>query len=167
MSTGQKNLRWLWFALFVLLADQFSKWIAIHYLSIGTPVQITSFFNLNLLHNRGAAFSFLSSASGWQQWMLSIIAAVVSLVLLVWLYRLPPRSPWSALALTLVMGGAVGNLVDRLYYGYVIDFFDFHIQLYHWPVFNVADSAIVLGVFILLLTAFFGTTKRRKKKVRH
>jgi signal peptidase II len=112
---------------------------------------VDGFWNWTLVHNYGAAFSFLSDAGGWQKWFFSGLAAVVSVVMALWL-RLTPRADWrNALPLALVIAGAVGNLIDRLRFGYVVDFVDWYVGKHHWPAFNVADSAILVGAVLLVL----------------
>ena len=126
------------------------------------PQEVFSWLNITLAHNYGAAFSFLSDAGGWQRWMFSILAAVVSLVLLVWLIRLP-RSEWmTAVSLALIIGGAIGNLIDRIQLGYVVDFIDVYYKDWHYPAFNVADSAITVGVILLLLDGLFFARSREE-----
>lgn len=144
---------WLLLSLLVLLADIFSKAYIKSHLLFGLPYRLTSFLNVTLVYNRGAAFSFLNSASGWQQWLFSLLAIAVSVVLLIWLYRMPPKKTWAACGASLIIAGAIGNLISRLYYGYVIDFIDLHLAGWHWPAFNVADSAICIGVLCLLVDA--------------
>jgi signal peptidase II len=155
MNQAKKNLRWLWLTLFILVVDQLTKYISNTQMNTGESIHMLPIFNIALAHNQGAAFSLLSNAGGWQQWLFSIIAIVISCIVIVWLYRLPPKHSWSAAALALVLGGAIGNLVDRLYYGYVIDFLEFHIKQYYWPTFNVADSAVCIGVIMLLIEFTF------------
>ena len=122
-------------------------------------IPLLPFFNLTYVHNLGAAFSFLSEAGGWQRWFFAALALVISIILSVWLARLQKHETLLAVALALVLGGAVGNLIDRLAYGYVIDFLDVYYQEWHWPAFNIADSAITLGVALMLLESFgFGKT---------
>jgi signal peptidase II len=111
-------------------------------------------FNLTYVHNTGAAFSFLSEAGGWQRWFFAAMALIISVVLTIWLSRLKKHETLLAVALALVLGGAIGNLIDRLAYGYVIDFLDVYYQTRHWPAFNIADSAISVGVFLMLLESF-------------
>lgn len=144
-------LCWYALAVLVILLDQWTKVLAEDLLQYGEPQVVTGFFNFTLLYNKGAAFSFLSEADGWQHWLFSGIAAVVSLVLAVWLYRLPRTARLEALALTLVLGGAIGNLVDRLRLGHVVDFIQIHYGELYWPAFNLADSAITLGAALLIL----------------
>ncbi|MBW8367614.1 MAG: signal peptidase II [Arenimonas sp.] len=151
-------LAWLWLSLLLIVADQASKWLAITNLEYLRPVPvIDGFWNWTLVHNYGAAFSFLSDAGGWQKWFFSGLAVVISAVMALWL-RLTPRADWrNALPLALVIAGAIGNLVDRLRFGYVVDFVDWYLgftDLPHWPTFNVADSCIVVGAVLLVLFSF-------------
>jgi signal peptidase II len=143
------NLNWIWLSLFIVILDQGTKLLVIHYLTYQESIAITPFFNLVLTHNTGAAFSFLNNASGWQIWLFGLIAVVISSVIVIWLYNLKPKKIREALALTLILGGAVSNLLDRLVHGFVIDFLDFYFKTWHWPAFNIADSSIVIGAIIL------------------
>jgi signal peptidase II len=118
-------------------------------------LRVTPFFNLTLAYNTGAAFSFLDSAPGWQIWFFGVIALVVSATLLIWLKRLPRQQWWLSIALACIIGGALGNLWDRVSYGHVIDFIQLHAYSFYWPVFNIADSAICLGAMMLVLEALF------------
>ena len=147
---------WLALAAIVLVVDQISKYAAEAYLSLHAPVAIFPGLNLTLTYNPGAAFSFLSDAGGWQRWLFSGIAFAASIAIVVWLHRLPKEDRFTACSLALVLGGAVGNLWDRLApsRGMVVDFIDVYAGKWHWPAFNVADSAIVLGVIIMLITVF-------------
>ena len=147
-------------ALLVLAVDQATKLWAAGTLDYGMPVTVLPFFNLTLVHNTGAAFSFLADAGGWQRIFFIVVSGVVSLVLVAWLWRLPRDARLLGIALALVLGGAGGNLVDRVAYGYVIDFLDFHAAGWHWPAFNVADSAISCGVVLLLADGLFGSRAR-------
>jgi signal peptidase II len=149
---------WLWLgiALVVLLFDQFTKLLIIGSFQLGDSQTITSFFNLVRVHNSGAAFSFLSSASGWQRWFFTGIGLVAA-VYIVWMLRSHPEQTLFCFALSLVLGGAVGNVMDRLLWGHVVDFLDFHwawlspvFYQGHFPAFNVADSAISVGVVCLI-----------------
>ena len=146
---------WLWLSLLLIVADQVTKWLAVANLEYLTPVPvIDGFWNWTLVHNYGAAFSFLSDAGGWQKWFFAGLATVVSVVMALWL-RLTPRADWrNALPLALVIAGAIGNLIDRVRYGYVVDFIDWYVGKHHWPAFNVADSAIVVGAVLLVLFSF-------------
>lgn len=154
---------WLFVSAAVIWADMVTKEWAATALTLYRPREIFSWLNLTLAHNYGAAFSFLSEASGWQRWFFATLAAVISLTLVVWVLRLPRRDWRTAFALSLVIGGAIGNLVDRIRYGYVIDFIDAHYAGWHWPAFNVADSAITCGVILLLLDALLQVTRRTRK----
>lgn len=148
------GLRWLWISVIVLALDRVSKVMAQKYLIYNEPLTIMPSFNLTLSYNKGSAFSFLNSASGWQVWMFGIIATVVSCVLLVWLKRLSANQKWLGVALALIIGGALGNLWDRFSYGHVIDFLEFYVSSFYWPVFNIADSAICIGAVMLFWDAF-------------
>jgi signal peptidase II len=154
-------LRWLWLSGLVLVLDQFTKWLAAGNLQYGEPVPLVPMLALTLAHNYGAAFSFLGDASGWQRWFFIVLAMVVSIVLLLWLRRLQRHEQRVALALALILGGAIGNVIDRLLYGYVIDFIDVYYGDWHWPVFNVADSAISVGAALLLFDALFSRHAHR------
>lgn len=144
-------LKWLWLSCGVVAADQLSKRLAEALLDHGRPVELLSWFNLTLAYNRGAAFSFLSDASGWQRWFFVGVGLVAVVVIGLWLRRLEPREWLTAAGLSLVLGGAVGNLIDRLWLGHVVDFIDWHYGGWHWPAFNLADSAITVGVALLLI----------------
>lgn len=146
-----RALCWYALAVLVILLDQWTKVLAEDLLQYGEPRVVTGFFNLTLLYNKGAAFSMLSDAGGWQHWLFSGIAAVVSVVLGVWLYRLPRAARVEPFALALVLGGAIGNLIDRLRLGHVVDFIQLHYRDLYWPAFNLADSAITLGAGLLIL----------------
>ncbi len=144
---------WFAAAAAVLLADQLSKWAALSQLRPGEPVAITGFFNLVLVFNRGAAFSFLADAPGWQQPFFIAVALIAAAVVSWLLWRHPERRLLSA-GLALVLGGALGNLWDRVAYGHVVDFLDVHAFGWHWPAFNVADSAISVGAATLIAESF-------------
>jgi signal peptidase II len=154
-------LIWLWLSIFVIAFDLITKQLAENFLSYGQPVPILPLFDLTLLYNPGAAFSFLAGENGWQRWFFTAIALVVSTVLIAWLYKLPRENKWLAVALTLILGGAIGNLFDRLVYGHVIDFISIHWQGSYFPAFNIADSAITIGAFMLVLDVVFEA--RREK----
>lgn len=144
-------LRFVWIALLVVGLDQATKLWVQGVMAPYQVIEILPVFNLTLTFNQGAAFSFLSDAGGWQRWFFIALSSLVSLVLIVWLVRLGTEERRLAVGLALLLGGAVGNLIDRIAYGHVVDFLDFHWGGAHWPAFNVADSAITLGVVVLLL----------------
>ena len=150
------RLPWLWLSVLVFVLDQASKLFFENSLSLYQQiVVIPDYFSWTLAYNKGAAFSFLASESGWQRWFFAAIAVVVSAVLVVWLKRLKAHETWLALALALVLGGAIGNLFDRVVYGHVIDFILVHWQnRWYFPAFNLADSAITLGAILLALDMF-------------
>jgi len=137
-------------AVIILVMDLLTKrWVELN-LTYGQQIVITEFFNLVLTYNAGAAFSFLSDASGWQRWFLSTIAVLVSVLIVYLLYKNTTNRLF-CFALSLILGGALGNLWDRIMLGHVVDFLDFHVSGYHWPAFNLADSAIFCGAFLLIL----------------
>jgi len=123
----------------------------VSWLALYETVAIMPYFNLTMAHNHGAAFSFLAQAGGWQRWFFTVLALVISTVLVVWLAKLKPEAKLEAISLSLVIGGAIGNVIDRICYGYVIDFLDIYIGSSHWPAFNVADSAICIGAVLLII----------------
>ncbi len=149
-------LRWLWLTLLVLGLDQLSKQLVETRFSLYEVQPLTPFLNLTLAYNEGAAFSFLSDQGGWQRWLFIALASLVSLVLTLWMARLDREDRTLACALALVLGGALGNLLDRVLFGHVIDFIDLYYRQWHWPAFNLADSAITAGVLLLMVDAFFG-----------
>lgn len=153
MSKKRVNngLIWCWLAIAVLLLDRYSKMWVVANLRFQEPLEILPFFNLTLAYNTGAAFSFLHSASGWQNWFLGGLAFVVSAMIVVWLARSERKAVWNNLAYCLILGGALGNAWDRMLYGYVIDFLSFHLGGWHFAIFNLADSAICVGAFMLIV----------------
>jgi len=152
---------WLLVSALVVVLDMWTKAIASESLVLYRPVELTSWLNLTLAHNYGAAFSFLSDAGGWQRWLFTGLALVVTGVLLVWLLRLPATDKLTAAALALIIGGAIGNLTDRVRHGYVVDFIDVYYRDWHWPAFNLADSAITCGVILLLLDGLVLSVSRK------
>lgn len=147
-------LKWLGLSVITILLDQWSKIEIIQSMSLYQSIPMTSYFNLTYVRNTGAAFSFLGDAGGWQRWFFAGMAFIISGILLYWLSQLKKHQTLLAVAYSCVLGGAIGNLIDRVAYGYVIDFLDFYYQTFHWPTFNVADMAICLGVFLMLLESF-------------
>ena len=146
---------WLGLSVLIVVLDLWTKNIATHALTLYRPEAVTSWLNMTLAHNYGAAFSFLSDAGGWQRWLFTGLASVVTVVLIVWLFRLPARENLTAAALALIIGGAIGNLIDRINHGYVVDFIDVYYGDWHWPAFNLADSAITCGVALLIIDGLF------------
>lgn len=153
---------WLLVSAAIIVLDWHSKQWASQALELYRPREVLSWLNITLAHNYGAAFSFLADAGGWQRWFFVTLASVVSLALLVWLIRLPRKEWMTGLGLGLVLGGAIGNVVDRIRLGYVVDFIDVHFGAWHYPAFNVADSAITCGVILLLLDVFLISVKKEK-----
>jgi signal peptidase II len=147
-------LKWLGLSLLAIVLDQGSKIIIDSSMQLYQSIPILPFFKLTYVHNTGAAFSFLSDAGGWQRWLFAGLAFAISIIIAVWLSRLQKHETLLAAALSLVLGGAIGNLIDRLAYGYVIDFLDVYYGTWHWPAFNIADSAITLGVALMLAESF-------------
>lgn len=143
-------LHWLALALIILIADQFTKVLVIGYYALGDSTPVASFFNLVRVHNSGAAFSFLAGAGGWQRWFFTGLG-VVAAALIVWLLKSHAGQKLFAFAMACILGGAVGNVVDRLMYGYVVDFLDFHWRGWHFAAFNLADCAISVGAACLIL----------------
>ncbi len=147
-------LKWLGLSFITVLLDQWSKLSVTATMQLYESIEVVSNFNLTYVRNEGAAFSFLSDAGGWQRWLFAGLAFAISIMITIWILRLGKQELLLAVALSLVLGGAVGNLIDRVAYGYVIDFLDVYYKDWHWPAFNVADSAICLGVGLMLLESF-------------
>jgi len=154
LRSGLHSLPWFALALVVILLDQYTKMLASSHLEYAQPNRVFWWLNITLHHNTGAAFSFLSDAGGWQRYFFGTAATIVSLVLVAWLWVMP-RGQWLlALGLGLILGGALGNLWDRLTLGYVVDFISVHYDHHYFPTFNIADSAISVGAVCLLLDSF-------------
>ncbi|MBK1694745.1 signal peptidase II [Chromatium weissei] len=155
--------QWLWLSLVVLALDQASKWLILLTLVPFEPLPVLPNVNFTLMFNSGAAFSFLADAGGWQRWLFAVLALIVSVVLTMWLLRLKSSERWLAAGLALLIGGALGNLIDRVLFGHVVDFIQVYLPVIPltlfnpWPAFNLADSAITLGVTILFLVTFTAT----------
>ena len=141
---------WLGLALVVIVLDQFTKTLIVGYFQLGDSRTVTPFFNLGRSHNTGAAFSFLAGASGWQRWFFVGLGAAAA-VFIVWMLRTHPTQKLFCFAVTMIMGGALGNVIDRLLHGYVVDFIQVHHRGWYFPSFNVADSAITLGAVLLVI----------------
>ena len=147
-------LRWLWCSFIVIVLDQVTKLAAVYLLDQESAVAVLPNLNLVLAYNTGAAFSILSTAGGWQRWLFVGLALVIGVFILHWLRSLPRAARLTPLALSLILGGAVGNVIDRVRIGAVVDFIDVHAGGWHWPAFNVADSAICVGAALLVLGTF-------------
>ncbi len=171
---------YLFLALFILVVDQLTKNWAVSSLVYSEPSGFLPFFNFTLLYNYGAAFSFLDDAGGWQRWFFGVVAFFVSLLLLVWIVRLERNKKVELFGLAFILGGAIGNLYDRVLLGYVVDFIDWFypasqsclpffyarldLQTCHWPAFNIADASILLGVTLLLFDTFFKKDEKQDSK---
>ena len=151
-------LKYLFITSLVIVFDQVSKWLMVSWLSLYETVVVMPYFNLTMAHNEGAAFSFLAQAGGWQRWFFIGLALIISVVLFVWLAKLKSTEKLEAISLSLILGGAIGNVIDRISYGYVVDFIDLYIGHNHWPVFNIADSAICIGAILLIADSFKSET---------
>ena len=161
-------LKWIWLAIIIVVIDQITKYIASTSLEMYQPIAVMPMFNWTLMHNTGAAFSFLADAGGWQRWFFAVIAVVVSVVIVLWIKRLEQHEKWQAIALALILGGAIGNVIDRISLGYVVDFIQIYYQQWFWPAFNIADSAISIGVVMIIIDSvreYFDEKKSAEKKV--
>ena len=155
-TTDQGNcLVWLWLSALAIVLDLGIKYVASNTLSYAQPVEVLPIFDLTLLHNTGAAFSFLADAGGWQRWVFAVIALVVSVMLVLWLRKTPRNQWWLGLGLSMVLGGAIGNLYDRLVHGYVVDYLSFHYAGWYFPAFNLADVCITVGAGLLIIDMLF------------
>lgn len=146
--------RWWWLILGFIVLDQLTKQLVHQQMALYDSIELLPFFNLTYVRNYGAAFSFLSDAGGWQRWFFTLIAVVISIVIAVWLSRTGRAQHKLTIALALVLAGAIGNLIDRLLFGYVIDFFHLFYQNWHYPAFNIADSVICIGAGLLIWDSF-------------
>jgi signal peptidase II len=150
LNAGASN--WLWLTAAVMVLDQWTKWLVMEHLDEFEAVVLLPVLEFMRLHNEGAAFSFLSDASGWQRWLFIVLGVGVSVGIMIWLRRLPAKGQHLlASALALIMGGALGNVIDRALWGHVVDFIRVHYQQWYFPAFNVADSAITIGAGLLIL----------------
>ena len=146
--------RWYGSSVLVIVLDQWTKWLAESNLVFGQSIPVTSFFNLTLAYNKGAAFSFLANAGGWQRWFFIALALVISVAMIVAIARMKKGHVVLASSMALILGGAIGNVIDRIRFGHVVDFLDVFYGKYHWPAFNIADAAIVVGAGLLILDGF-------------
>ena len=156
-TPSARGAAWGWYALAlsVLIADQATKALASKELLYAVPQEVFFWLNMTLHHNQGAAFSFLSDAGGWQRWFFAVLAVAVSATLVVWLRQLTQQQRWLAFGLSLVLGGAIGNLVDRLRLGYVVDFISVHYDTWYFPTFNIADAAISVGAALIVIDSIW------------
>jgi signal peptidase II len=155
--------QWWWLSALVIVLDQATKYLAETLLVMHQPVPVMPSFNFMLTYNTGAAFSFLAGAGGWQRWFFLGLGSLVSIGLIIWLRRLKPGEKWLAAALALILGGAIGNLIDRAWLGQVIDFIQLYYDRWYWPAFNIADSAITLGAALLVLDSLWSRNARDPK----
>ena len=162
-------LRWTWVSAIVVIFDQLTKWMANANLEEGVAVVQNTFLNMTLVYNKGAAFSFLASQGGWQRWFFTILTVVVSLFILNWLRTLSKKEKWTAVGLALVLGGAIGNLIDRVLFGKVTDFIDVHFPLpfinpdFHFATFNIADMGVTMGAMLLIFISLFASDEEENK----
>lgn len=154
------SLPWLGLALLILIADQFTKVLILGYYRLGDATYVTSFFNVVRVHNSGAAFSFLANAGGWQRWFFTGIG-IAAAIFIVWMLKSHPGQKLFSFALACILGGAVGNVIDRTLYSYVVDFLDFHYAGWHFPAFNIADSVISIGAVCLILDEILRVRRSR------
>ena len=160
-SSQESSSKWyVLLALGVLIADQITKWWAQMSLPMAQAIKVTDFLNWFLIYNPGAAFSFLSQADGWQRWFFTVIG-IVAAVVIIWLLQKNTHDRPFCLALSLILGGAIGNVLDRLLYGAVVDFIDVHYDGWHWPAFNIADSAISIGATLIVINEIRRAIKDR------
>lgn len=153
-------LPWLGLSLLILIADQFTKVLVLGYFRLGDSLRVNSFFNLVRVHNEGAAFSFLADASGWQRWFFTLVG-VAAAVFIVWMLKSHPGQRLFAFAMACILAGAIGNVIDRLVHGYVVDFLQFHYASWYFPSFNVADSAITIGAASMILDELLRVRRSR------
>ena len=150
LSRGGSLWPWLGWAAIVLIIDQFTKTLILGYYRLGDHTPVTAFFNIVRAHNTGAAFSFLADHSGWQRWLFTAIG-VAAAVFILWMLKTHAGQKLFSFAMASILGGAIGTVIDRMMHGYVVDFLDFYVGNWHFPAFNVADSAITLGAICLVL----------------
>ncbi len=164
MMVKRNALSWLIVSILVIALDQWTKWLVLRELTPYNPQPVIPYvLNWTLAFNTGAAFSFLAGGSGWQVWLFGILAVIVCLVLILWLVR-TPRNDWrTALPVALIIGGALGNLIDRVMHGQVTDFIQVYWRQWSWPAFNVADSAICVGALVLILFGAFGRNRESER----
>ena len=153
------SLKLIWISILVVALDQITKQVALAWLPLHQNVYVIPGLDWYLTYNTGAAFSFLADAGGWQRWFFTITTIIISTVILFWIKRVPEDEKITAVSLCLILGGALGNLIDRIYLGYVIDYIQVWLGSSPWPAFNIADAAISVGATILILSSFTGSEK--------
>lgn len=151
---SQSAVRWCWVAILVIILDQISKALVLHFLQLGQSVPLLPVFNIVLWYNTGAAWNFLEQIT-WAGWLFGGFAVVISILIITWLLRLPGTNRWTAVALNLILGGALGNLIDRIHHGFVVDFIQVYYHQWYYPAFNIADSAITVGAVMLGIEILF------------
>lgn len=161
----ETGLAWLWLTIIFLVLDQVTKQWIVHVFEYRETYAVMPFFNLTYAQNPGAAFSFLADQPGWQRWFFTAISSIASIVFLVWMAKTPKSNKLLGIGFALLLSGAVGNLIDRVLFGYVIDFLDFYVGTSHWPAFNVADSVILIGASLMIIDSFVnGETDNKQEK---
>lgn len=150
----ESSLAWLWLTVIFVIIDQVSKQWVVSVFDYRESIAIMPYFNFTYVHNPGAAFSFLADQPGWQRWFFTTVSSVASIIFLVWMSKTPKANKLLGIGFALMLSGAVGNLIDRALFGYVIDFIDVYIFGYNYPVFNIADSAIFIGAGLMILESF-------------
>ncbi len=163
MNLSTSPLRWLWISVLVVILDQVTKQTAEHLLPLRNPVEVFPWFEWYLTHNPGAAFSFLAGAGGWQRWFFTVVALIISAVIVYWIKTLSNSDRITAISLALILGGAIGNVIDRILFGHVIDFIQVWLGSYPYPAFNIADSAIFCGAVILIWSSFYTGDSEKAK----
>lgn len=164
ISFKNSGLKWLWLTVLFIIIDQVTKYYTVANIDLYERIYVMPFFNLTYAQNPGAAFSFLADQPGWQRWFFAAIASIASIVFLVWMAKTPKENKLLSVAFALLLSGAIGNLIDRIMLGYVVDFLDFYYKNYHWPAFNVADSVIFIGAACMILDSFKNDDKPTPSK---
>ncbi len=158
------SLPFIWLSFAIIIVDQWSKYFALQHLTLFQPHAVFALLNFTLIFNRGAAFSFLNSQGGWQRWLFIAIAIIISSGVLIWMRKIPRKKIFLSIGLALILGGALANLWDRVSLGYVVDFIDFHVNTWHFATFNVADSAVSVGVVMFIIDMLFDCKKKTSDK---